>query len=310
MNHAKNIDATSMIMRLDVCILTLSILYSLVIRSWRGRAQCDSIVTRRRETIHVIASYRYVDAWRERVSHILASAHVPVAISVLLECDDHTQTVNTHDASDSILRARVHVECTDRNVLHPNAVLRRLVRRFVAGDETIVVHVSSCARLASQWTQRLHISHVQDGRVVSCPTPSTTGCARFPTLDSSDGTTRRGASRCIAGTVMNAIDTVPSVCWCPEVTVGAGETMRAWTTIRTNSFVDQVDQSSHATYTYPLLCYDDTLEDEMQSLDAGSTNHDLLKCERVGLTHAADGNERIIKYGSLFAARRAMNSVE
>ena len=96
---------------------------------------------------------------------------------------------------------------------------------------------------------------------------------------------------------------VPSVCWCPEVTVMSGPTAVAWCALRTHSFVDQAAQGRHALPTRAVVAHNDRVEDEIIDHDAGSDAMQPSANELVGLSRHATGTERIVKYGTLLRAR-------
>ena len=66
------------------------------------------------------------------------------------------------------------------------------------------------------------------------------------------------------------------------------------------SYVDQ--SARHAAPTVALLHHDDAAEDDLVAFDEGSARA-IAPCERAGLTPAGDGRERVVKYGSVIAAR-------
>ena len=100
---------------------------------------------------------------------------------------------------------------------------------------------------------------------------------------------------------------IPSVCWCPELTVFTGRVARQWSVMDTVSYVDQtVQDAPHYVLTRPVLEHSDRVEDDMIDFDEGSSEYVPRDCEFVGLSRHSSGEERIRKYESLFHARLAV----
>ena len=296
-------------MQLQLVVLILSVVARLVWRGGGRLSQTASTTRSRRTALHVITRFHARDPWREHVLALLASARaVPVQVSVLLECSSEA---HERDASDALLSSAVHIEVgVAGRRAHPNAVARRLARRLVSGDEEVVVLLLGGARLRAGWDEQLLPCRpaLRDGAVISCPPPAADGTPRFPTLRRrSNGTAARDTARAFRGPATDDA-LVPSVCWCPEVTVLSGQTARAWTAAKTDSLVDQTARAPHYALQTPLLECHSHAEDDMIDHDEGSATHELRSCELAGLTRTSTGDERIRKYGTLFAARLAIDA--
>lgn len=304
-----------------VLVLVVAILVRVVWRQGASRpAARQLLASAHADTIHVLVSYGIRDPWREHVTRLITTSARPIRVSLLLRCTD-AQSVRERDAIDSILSPAVHIEVGFRVPSHPNALLRRLVRKFVTGDERLVVFLGADALTCIGWDE-VATSAQPDcdaGSVVSCPTAALDGRARFPTLRvRSNGSIARSTSAVMEGTEGR---TVASVCWCPEFTLMTGRVAQAWSRRSTESYVDQCaaqqqrdgDGSSaphrpHLVLGRPVLEHNDRVEDDMIDFDEGSSTHALKHCELVGITRSSTGAERIQKYGDLFQARLAVQT--
>ena len=298
---------------LHVVILVIAIVVRIF---WRPRGLggvgggASLAAATRADAIHVITCFDIRDPWREHVTRIITSCATPVRFSLLLRCNK-PEGVNERDAIDSILSPAVHIEIGIRAPSHPNSLLRHLVRKFVSGDEQLVVFLGSDATPVVHWDQVVRGARTVcgDGGVVSCPTASLAGAPRFPTLRRrSNGTVARNTSEAMKckddpGSSM----VVPSVCWCPEFTVFTGRVAHQWSVKDTVSYVDQTVQGApHHVLTRTVLEHSDRVEDDMIDFDEGSSEYVPRDCEFVGLSRHSSGEERIRKYESLFHARLAV----
>lgn len=300
-------------MNVHVLVLVIAVLVRLLWRpsgAQRGGVR-EIAVASKRETVHVVTCFDVRDPWREHLTRWISTASVPIRVSLLLSCRS-AEDVRERDAIDDILSPLVHIEVSWRVPDHPGARLRALVRKFVSGDERIVVVLAKDVTPVIEWGKlvRKFAGVCDDGGVVSCPTASLRGEARFPTL-------RRRSTGAIArdtSVAMRRPDgagdaaVVPSVCWCPEATMLSGRTAWQWSAIRTPSFVDQTAQSPHFVPTCALLEHNDRVEDDMIDHDEGSETYQPVDAEFVGITKHSTGGERIEKYESLFHARLAVRA--
>lgn len=289
---------------LSVVVLVAALVTRLFVSrtTTRRHLALDAAARTHAAPLHVVLAAREGDPWRARVDRLLELTPLPISVSVLLLCDA-ARAPDVHAAA-----THVHVELAVAKSAHPNRVLRRLVRRFVIGSEELVVVLQGDAHLAPTWADvlpRLRALLPRDA-VVSCPPASRAGGAQFPTLRTrSTGAAARDAARPFDGDATEALELVPSVCWCPEATVASGATLRKWCALTTDSFVAQTRQEGylHLVPTLPLLGAHD--EDAVIDHDEGLPDVAARDCERAGVTHGADSNEKILKYGSVFRARVA-----
>ena len=108
------------------------------------------------------------------------------------------------------------------------------------------------------------------------------------------------------------MELVPSVSWCPEMTLSTGALLKRWVQGSTVSFVDQtiaVPEIPHLVPSRPLLAPNEQMEDHMLDYDEGSASHTLARSEPIGLTGKSNSRERIVKYGTVFRARVALESL-
>tara|TARA_B110001452_G_scaffold16179_1_gene13269 strand:- start:17842 stop:18642 length:801 start_codon:yes stop_codon:yes gene_type:complete len=255
------------------------------------------------------------DAWREHVNHIVMRCRNVATVNVLLTYGS-VEDVPDYDVTDSIFRHLVNIEMGIRRSRHPSDNLQRLVRRFVTGSEkTVVVLQGGCslhddfARTILEVQQR-----IPDGAIVSCPTSHITGVAQFPTLRlRSNGSVARDASKPIhTDSLTHNVELVPSVVWCPEMTISNGLLLKRWSKTTSNSFLEHVHripEVSHLVPSHPLLAHNARVEDDILDFDEGRDGSTICDAERVGITSASSSNERLVKYGTLFRARVAIESV-
>jgi len=255
------------------------------------------------------------DTWREYINHIVMRCRDVATLNVLLtyrSADD----VPDSDVSDPIYRHLVNIEMGVQRSRHPSSNLQRLVRRFVTGSEsTVVVLQAGCslhddfARTILEVQQRL-----PDGAIVSCPSSHTTGVAQFPTLRvrSNGSVARDGSKPFHANSLQHAVDLVPNVTWCPEMTICNGLLLRRWSQTTSESFLEHVRRIPEVTHlipSHPLLAHNARVEDDVLDLDEGLEGYTISDAERVGITATSSSNERMVKYGTLFRARVAIESV-
>jgi hypothetical protein len=297
---------------LHVAILVIAIVVRMF---WRprglggvGGGAATLTAATRADAIHVVACFDIRDPWREHVTRIITTCSTPVRFSLLLRCN-HPEGVHERDAIDSILSPAVHIEIGIRAPAHPNSLLRHLVRKFVSEDEQLVVFLGSDAIPVVHWDEvvRGARSACTEGGVISSPTSALDGGARFPTLRRrSNGSVARNTSESMKSRDdPGDTQTIPSVCWCPEVTVFTGRVAHQWSAKETVSYVDQTmqDGARHFVFTRPVLEHSDRVEDDMIDFDEGSSEYAPRDCEFVGLTRHSTGEERIRKYETLFHAR-------
>ena len=306
---------------LPVLVLIVAIVSRLVMRpNTIGRRAASALSVKRgnESTTHSVTLLLCIDssvAWREYVNHIVMRCRHVATLNVLLTYGS-AEDVPDYDVTDSIYRHLVHIEMGIRRSSHPSNNLQRLVRRFVTGSEKTVVVLQGGCNLHDDFTRT--ILEVQrrtpDGAIVSCPISHTTGAAQFPTLRlRSNGSVARDASKPIHNhSLTHSMQLVPSVTWCPEMTISNGLLLRRWCQTTSNSFLEHLHRTpdiSHLVPSHPLLAHNAHVEDDIIDFDEGLDGYTICDSERVGITASSSSNERLVKYGTLFRARVAIESV-
>ena len=252
--------------------------------------------------IQVLLSAPAGTPWQESVWSLLTRASNPrnVRVKVLLECrseDDTTDDVDTQlrgYASVSHARAPANENDVCRRV-------RRLVRHFLSNtDSRVVVLGDHRIRLTVGWDECISHLKLPPPPAVLTATASS-HAAGFPTLLHANGRLRRGSSRAFPNDAADDAAVVPSVCWCPELTVAYASALHAWPD--TASCVEvraPVSVIAHA-----LIEPDAELEHSVLANDHGAfCNTPPARHTLVGLCSRNDW-EATLKFGSARAARLA-----
>lgn len=299
-------------MHVQLCIFVAAIVAALLTGGSRRR-----VVYMPHATVIKVIAYLDTGGWREAVWRILSTAASPqdVHVHVLVTCDDTTAM----RALPHVNRSRVRTEFVPRGAdMHPVAATQRLVKRLVNGDEAIVVVLHPDARLMDRWDARLRtllLENAPEGgdappALLSCPPPTKDGRARFPTLRvRSTGAIARDTARAfeLRDAEHNGIH--PSVCWCAELTAAPPAALaRAFQSASGRGYL--AIAGPHGVPNVPLLEHDEALEDRVIDDDDGVQRTPLRRCERAGLTPRGGDLERIVKYGSTFAAKVALAATE
>ena len=274
---------------------------------------------RRDPPVVVLVCMDSADAWREYVNHLVMRCRGVSRIHVLLTYRSADQ-VPDEDVADPIYRHLVNIEMGLQRSRHPVRNLQRLVRRFVTGSESTVVVLQGGCALHDDFSRTILEARVPAGSVASCPTAHVTGAAQFPTLRvRSNGTLARDQSRPFhRDSLQHPVELVPSVTWCPELTIASGAVLRRWVRgAPCDSFLELVRRSPevpHLVPSHPLLAHNARVEDDVLDFDEGLARGEgdgqgLSDAERVGITASSSSNERLVKYGTLFRARVAVESV-
>ena len=317
-------DEGTRILRPAVCVALVAILMSLVSRAFQRfgfapiSSQRRSQRSRRRRSHHhhirVLLSVPVRAPWRDAILHMLSQAYAPrnLSFGVLLECTQPSDADFGEVASDLRAFVRVvHARAPRGDAMDPSKRLRRLVRRFVDGDETWVVVVDHRVRLARGWDEivaaTLRDAGVQDA-VLSAPAAACNDRAAFPTRRRrSDGVRiARNDARLIDAPA--ALHALPSVCWCAEFTAAHPMVLRRWPKQVSSAVgVAEVADLVHVVPAMPLVDKNAALEEEYLDADEGTAHAAYGPHERVGLSGPqADDAERIRKFGSSRAARLAV----
>lgn len=287
----------------SVVIFVVAVVAALVRRLVGGRVLSPPLSNRPSRLVSVLFAAPAASDWRDVLWHLVTRAREPRAglhVHVLLECTEYEEVEQLGNV-DSELRAfaQVHLAPRARN-RDPARVVRRLARRFVRGDEALVVVLDPRARLVHGWNDLLwDLLEEHDGPdvVLSCPTAVDEGTtATFPTMRArSNGTAARDASRPFKSMARVA---VPSVCWCAELTACAPAALRDWPhKSSTLSAVAQTSGRHHVVPAVPVVESGD-LEEEFLEAEEGTPNVAVDRAARVGLTPHASDEERIRKFGS------------
>lgn len=173
--------------------------------------------------------------------------------------------------------------------------LRKLVRLFVSGDETLVIVADPRCRLQSGWDETLTSDVLPSLGKKLLTAPSRCDARKrghFPLLLGSGR--KRGGSRPF-DTAKDLLQR--SVCWCAELTVGRPASMMRWiSSLRTSG-----EEPPFFLWTGPLLVDDPSLERECATV---ATHHSLpsLPNGGAGLVNDVRSQEAILKFGSTNAA--------
>lgn len=275
----------------------------------------ESEVRGQRRPVTILVTMDASDSWREYINHIVMRCRDVATVNVLLtyrSADD----VPDNDVADPIYRHLVNIEMGIQRSRHPSNNLQRLVRRFVTGSETTVIVLQGGCSLHDDFARTiLEVQQrVADGTIVSCPTSHVTGVAQFPTLRvRSNGSVARDASKAFhANSLQHHVELVPTVTWCPEMTICNGLLLKRWSQTTSESFLEHVrriPEVVHLVPSHPLLAHNSRVEDDVIDFDEGLEGYTISDAERVGITAASSSNERMVKYGTLFRARVAIESV-
>lgn len=310
-------EMSSTLPSLPVIVLIVAVVMRLVVRPVKGdrlTAQTSQVRDTSRP-VTILVCMDASDSWREYINHIVMRCRDVAAINVLLtyrSADD----VPDNDVSDPIYRHLVNIEMGIQRSRHPSNNLQRLVRRFVTGSEKMVVVLQGGCSLHDDFARTILElqSRLPEDAIVSCPTSHVTGVAQFPTLRvRSNGSVARDVSKPFhTNSLQHTVELVPSVSWCPEMTICNGLLLKRWSQTTSESFLEHVRRIpdvAHLVPSHPLLAHNARVEDDVVDFDEGLEGYTISDAERVGITAASSSNERMVKYGTLFRARVAIESV-
>lgn len=263
--------------------------------------------------------------WQRQVlSHVLSQAADPAGLQmrVLLPATEALLTHGKAPLLDTHLRNRVRLEMsTSRTSASAHGTVRRLVRRFVQGDEQCVAVLHAEARFLPGWDLRLlQLLETNPHALLSCPTASSDSNAsgaeraRFPTLRvRSTGAAARDSSKPFADHAGSWL--IPSVCLCPELVAFCPEACpEAWTALRAKRPKHTPVEPRpcpqepwlHHVPSVPLLAHDDALEDRILDEDQGLDQRPVSGLEAAGLHPFSNDAEKITKFGSAMLAQIAV----
>ena len=257
--------------------------------------------------IKVLVAVPSCDDWNALLWDCIRAALLPqqVSFGVLLECSS-VRDANTD--VDPILRPCVRMEYAVTQA-DPNDVakrVRRLARRFVMQDESYVLFLDYRARLCPSWDRHLTsaCASLRADAIVSVPSRSTTSVGYFPCAEMVQGRTRRIESLPFYQPVEYL---VPSICWCPELTVGRPAAFESWPP-RSCTLEARQTRRLLACPT-PLLVDDTRLERLFLESPCACTSLTFAPHAssgwNVGLVDPHDERETIVKFGSSRRAKLA-----
>lgn len=313
-----------------VIVLVAAVCFHLVARIGRGLTPVPSLGSgivsmatgvRARYRIRVLLMAPLHSTWRDTLWHLVRHAHAPRGLQfcVLLECKDVEEAQMDIEVDPELrpLTRVVQVRARSETKNNPAHTLRRLTRRFVDGGETAVVAMDHRLRLEPNWDASVaHLLYEAPPKtVISAPAASRGRVGAFPTRRKrSTGTIARDDAKLFYDDGSDPVrKTVPSVCWCAEFTATHPATLRGGWPRKTSSLFSSVEHSADVLVrvpTFSMVERNAAVEEEYLDADEGCDEDEKErrcgKAERVGLTHSADDEERILKFGSSRGARLAV----
>lgn len=249
------------------------------------------------QNIKVLIAVPSFEDWNSILWNCVRSSLYPqqVTFRVLIECS------SIHDAEldiDPILRPCVRVDYGVKKYVNvPERRVRRLTRRFLTHDESLVVVLDYRAVLRPSWDLSITslCEELSNNSILSTPAATGHTVGHFPCLSSSDDGVRRVKSLPFH---MAEAELLPSVCWCPELTIGRPAAFAEWTA------TGPLSSTLLLTTPTPLLINNPTLENvfiqSQQSCTVVYKTH-----HSIGLADPHNNREAIIKFGSTRAAKLA-----
>lgn len=306
-------------MRLALCVLIIAIVSSFSVRFSSRVIRAPGPVA---HNVVVMFACRARWRWMDTVLSLLSQANSPrfLRIKVMLECCKVSDTLRGDVAPE--LRSIVQVSHTSKQAPDQHSCtverVRRLIRRFVKGDERLIVVLDARARLVRGWDSLLmHLLDQHDVHtVLSSPPPSDEYVPTFPTLRplhkdapaANGALIARGPSRRFCADAAKA--TSPSVCWCAELTACRPAAWREVSRWHRSPLLQSLEMercgNSHVAPRVAVLQPDKSLERAMIDLDEGTDEIRLTDALLAGATERASDAERIAKYGSSRAAKLAI----
>lgn len=241
-------------------------------------------------SVKILLSVSSRDDWNAILWEHVRAAAFPrqLCFGVLIVCLDASDAEQTLDP---ILQSVANIQFVPRRgASSVNRTVRRLARRFIVGDESLVVVAHPRVRFLASFDATLLrlCTDVDDRTLVSVPSRST-GCAgHFPCLRREDG--RRAVSRPFRTSEACLVD---SVCACHELMFG-----------RPGVFLNWGDQPRHMTTPLALVVDDaGTERDTVASPDC--ERHHVDRARAAGIVRLSNEQELILKFGSARAGRFA-----
>ena len=200
--------------------------------------------------------------------------------------DDVTPVLGT-------LRDLVDIRFTPNSFSDPIKCIRRLIKRFVNGLESIVI-VIDC-RLTMEYGWDLMIPEmVKNDEILTCPAMN--GRCGFPTLRRrSSGAIVRSEARPMKNE--SEFSTIPAVCLCHEFLAAHTTTLLEWYNGKTPKY---------AVPTCPILVSSNLEEKILDECDELPLSIELTDTNKVGLSEAPSTEEMYYKFGSVTSASMAI----
>ena len=202
-----------------VCALIAAVALALLQRASRflsngGRALKFKMSKESCAIVKVCIALRDTDKWISVVDDVVRKCAGQTRVCVALTCS-RTEV----PALPPYLRGIVDVHARV-GAYKKSELFSKLVRRFVAGDETVVAFCDPTLRFVQNWdTETVEALQRAKGAIVTSPVANKPG-SFFPTLTSRG---RRGASKPFH--TPSAGHSVPSVCLCEEFFAGSPKTL-------------------------------------------------------------------------------------
>ena len=202
-----------------VCALIAAVALALLQRASRflsngGRALKFKMSKESCAIVKVCIALRDTDKWISVVDDVVRKCAGQTRVCVALACS-RTEV----PALPPYLRGIVDVHARV-GAYKKSELFSKLVRRFVAGDETVVAFCDPTLRFVQNWdTETVEALQRAKGAIVTSPVANKPG-SFFPTLTSRG---RRGASKPFH--TPSAGHSVPSVCLCEEFFAGSPKTL-------------------------------------------------------------------------------------
>jgi len=279
--------------------------------------------------------------WNALLWHCIHTSTRPSSIhfGIIVHC---SKTSDADVDVDSLLRSRVrlyHSIASSTERVTP-ALLSRLVRKFVMGDEAFVVVIDKRVRLRPSWDSTIRSICLSPHDILTAPASCGEDTSFFPCVRALVASTECTRAPSLPFH-MRVPEVVPSVCWCAELTCALPHTLKfvCDRASCSHTFVvtplplvyddTQLERAYHNTCAYTstscfALCRTTSSDDarhptpssvptpRVGSAGGGANirNYEpsavVAKCERVGLSEGHDDRESILKFGSTRAAKLAI----
>lgn len=284
-----------------VCALIAAIALALLQRAsrfWDGgrRALPFKMPRESCAIVKICIALRDTDKWISVVDDVVRKCAGQPRVCVALACS-RTEVPALPPYLRGIVEVHARVGAYKKSEL-----FSKLVRRFVAGDETVVAFCDPTVRLFQNWDmETVQALKRSDGAVVTSPIANKPGCF-FPTLTPRG---RRGASKPFHTSY--AGHSVPSVCLCEEFFAGSPKTLLQ---LREEGVVWTASDLNVPVRCATFQILEPSDKKNMLRIEAAaartvwprSTTRSLATC---GLTSSANVHEANAKFGGVQKAKLA-----